>query len=207
MSEAALKGAVGQVLSAFPSPDSGSRVHAEVHHIALSTSNGGRKRCLDFALASLPESGPCTTVEVAVEAKWAGSSHCTTETIAEDFTRLALVKRKNPTSRCIFILAGTAVNVLKVLSKPPFTESDARNLGIHLSNSPKRLIFDPLKKHHRDIFQKSFRDWQTYTEVPRSIVTCAHGRYPEQSLRGTVRFQSVAWEITDVDSRNTAARW
>lgn len=206
MSEAALKGVVGQVLSAFPSIVQGSRVHAEVPHAALGTTKGGSKRCLDFALAFLPEFGPCADVEVAIEAKWAGSSHCTYLTIVEDLIRLALVKRLNPSARCIFLLAGTAANVKKVLAGRPFTEG-TRNRGIQLAGSPRRLTFDSLDKEHRAMFKKTFRNWLPYTSVPASIVTCCHGLYPLQTDQGTVRFQSIAWELTECGAKDLKGTW
>ena len=207
MSEAALKGAVGQVLSSVPSSVEGSRVHAELHHDALRAYSGGRKRSLDFALAVLPDSGPCTNVEVAVETKWAGSSHCHTEAIAEDIIRLALVKRANPNARCIFLVAGRSADLRTILSRPPFTSSQERNAGIHLSNSPRRLRFDALKATHRSMFQSSIRNWLPHSAIPASFVTCAHGIYPSQTTRGTVHFQSIAWEVTAVDEANLSGAW
>jgi hypothetical protein len=207
MSEAALKGAVGQVLSSVPSSVEGSRVHAELHHDALRAHAGGRKRSLDFALAVLPDSGPCTNVEIAVETKWAGSSHCHTKAIAEDFIRLALVKRANPNARCIFFVAGTFADLCTVLSSHPFTSSKGRNSGIHLSNSPRRFRFDALKATHRSMFQLSIRNWLPHSAIPASIVTCAHGTYPSQTTRGTVHFQSIAWEVTAVDATDLRGQW
>lgn len=207
MSEAALKGAVGQVLSSVPSLVEGSRVHAELHHGALRAHSGGRKRSLDFALALLPDSGPCTDVEIAVETKWAGSSHCHTEAIAEDFIRLALVKRANPNARCMFLLAGRSADIRTILSRPPFTSSKERNAGIHLSNSPRRFRFDALKAAHRSMFQKSIRNWLPHSSIPASVVTCAHGTYPSQDARGTVHFQSIAWEVTAVDAADLRGAW
>lgn len=206
MSEAALKAAVGNVLSAFPSAVSGSRVHAEVHHTALATAKGGRKRCLDFALACLPDNGPCNNVEVAVETKWAGSSHCTYKTIAEDFLRLALVKRANPGAKCIFVIAGTAANVTRVIAGRPFTVDNVRNSGVHLCNSPRRLRFDALKSEHQIMFRTAFRNWR-HSSIPASIVSCCHGAYPAQTQRGTVRFQSIAWELTDCEAANLTGHW
>lgn len=207
MSEAALKGAVGQVLSSVPSLVEGSRVHAELHHGALRAQSAGRKRSLDFALAVLPDSGPCTEVEIAVESKWAGSSHCDTKAIAEDFIRLALVKRANPDARCIFLLAGRSADLRTILSRPPFTSSKERNAGIRLSNSPTRFRFDALKAAHRAMFQTSIRNWQPYSSIPASFVTCAHGTYPSQDSRGTVHFQSIAWEVTAVDAVDLGGAW
>lgn len=207
MSEAALKGAVGQVLSSVPSLVQGSRVHAELHHGAFRAHSGGRKRSLDFALAVLPDSGPCTDVEIAVETKWAGSSHCHTKAIAEDFIRLTLVKRANPNARCIFLLAGRSADLLATLSRPPFTSSTKRNAGIHLSNSPRRFRFDILNGSHRSMFQESIRNWLPHSSIPASFVTCAHGTYPSQDARGTVHFQSIAWEVTAVDVADLSGAW
>lgn len=207
MSEAALKGAVGQVLSSLPSLVEGSRVHAELHHEALRAHSGGRKRSLDFALAVLPDSGPCTQVVIAVETKWAGSSHCNTKTIAEDFIRLALVKRANPNARCIFLLAGRSADIRTILSRRPFTSNQERNAGIHLSNSPRKLRFDVLNAEHRSMFQTPIRNWLPHSSIPASVVTCAHGTYPGQDARGTVHFQSIAWEVTEVDEADLRGTW
>ncbi len=207
MSEGALKGAVGHVLSAFPTTTAGARVHADLHPNALQTGLRGRKRCIDFAQALVDKSGKVLGLNIAIEAKWAGSSHCSSSNIGDDFIRLSLVKRKVPTARCFFLIAGTSANIATILGKSPFTDSAARNTGISIKESPRRLIFDPLKPYHRAGFQDAIKDWQKFSQVPRSIVTSAHGKYPEQNAKGTVRFQSIVWEITEVDVKNTAGNW
>ena len=138
MSESNLKAAVGQVLSAFPANGSGVRVQAELHHDALKTGKKGRKKSLDFALACLPDNGPCNNVEFAVETKWADSSHCKPNAIADDLIRLSLVKARNPQAVCILLLAGTAGSIQRKIKNYPFYEKDVRNNGIHVSSNERK---------------------------------------------------------------------
>ena len=140
LSESSLKAAVGQVLSSFPILVKGERVHADFPHELLNPSaQAGRKRELDFALVLAGKGLSKRNAQIAVEAKWAGSSHCTSSKIFQDFLRLSVIKRGEPATICIFVLAGSHREVLKLLSRMPFASSVNKNTEIGSSGNEKRL--------------------------------------------------------------------
>jgi hypothetical protein len=208
MNESALKGAIGQVLSAFPTVTPGARVHSDIHHTALTTGKAGAKRCVDFVVAKLPVKGWPSDVEIAIETKWAGSTHCSPSNIGHDFVRLAMIKRADPTAHCLFILAGTATNIEKTLSRAPFTKGVQKNAGIPSDKSQRKTGFDNFKSVHKTAFGEAINDWQALgKKVPRSITTNVAGAYPEQNANGTVRFQAIAWEVLAADPHNITTVW
>jgi hypothetical protein len=108
-----LSAAVGQILTATY----GDRVHAEFQHPILAPlmMHGGRRPSLDFAYC---ENYPKITL--AVETKWAGSSHTTVESIIWDLIRLELVAHHHG-AECIFILAGKHKDLMDFFATVKFT--------------------------------------------------------------------------------------
>lgn len=203
-SESTLKAAVGSVLSSFPIEVDGARAHAEVRHVAL-----GNLRRLDYALCLRNDNDIVKSVQVAVESKWAGSSYCTTENIAQDFMRLMLVKRANPSARCIFLLAGSAKNLASALALPPFTTGAQKNVGLRTSLTETRITFNRSKPTHVTAFTAAIQDWRQKGVIPASFVAKSYGLHPQQTEVGTVRFQAIAWEVTEVASTDlkNAGSW
>lgn len=122
--EAALKGVVGQVLSSFII-DKPSRAWSNFKHPVLAQhSKTGRKAEIDFVLAEL-NGNNMGKIRIAVEAKWADSTHCSQNNIIYDIFRLALLdkflKENQTPAECIFLLAGTKQTIKDMISKPPFT--------------------------------------------------------------------------------------
>jgi len=201
-SESSLKSAVGQVLSSFPIVAKGARVHADFAHMALNPiSKPGRKREVDFALVLTAAGLPKTNAQVLVEAKWANSSHCTAESIFNDFLRLAILKAADPGASCIFVLAGTHKSVAKILQDMPFQSGGIKNKGIGSVGSERRLKISKDHTSHITAFTNSIREFRDagFT-IPESFVTRSHGLHPIQSDSGTVDFQSIAWEIVSVSN-------
>lgn len=203
-SESTLKAAVGSVLSSFPIKVDGARAHAEVRHSAL-----GNLRRLDYALCLRNDNDIVKSVQVAVESKWAGSSYCTTENIAQDFMRLMLVKRANPSARCIFLLAGSATNLASALALPPFTTGAGKNVGLRTNQTETRITFNRSKPTHVTAFTAAIQDWRYKGVIPASFVAKSYGLHPQQTEVGTVRFQAIAWEVTEVASTDLkdASSW
>ncbi len=210
LSESSLKSAVGQVLSSFPIATKGARIYADFAHIALNPlKKGGRKREVDFALVLAGPGLPKTGAEVLVEAKWADSSHCTSESIFNDFVRLAILKSANPGAACIFVLAGTHGAVAKVLTEMPFRSGGIKNKGIGASGFERRLRMSRDHSSHVAWFANSIREFANagFT-IPESFVTRSHGLHPVQSSNGTVDFQAIAWEVVSVSpSTLNGSRW
>lgn len=199
-SEDSLKTAVGSVLSSFPIDVKGARVHANFPHAALNPiQKSGRKCEVDFALILAGVGVPKIGAHIAVETKWAGSTHCTPKKIFQDFIRLAAIKRSDPKAVCIFILAGNEKNVNAVLQKMPFKSNAKSNTGIRSSGRSCRLNLNPADACHRTNFSEAIRYCSAVgLVVPSSFVARAHGLHPRQTDGDTVDFQSIAWEIYDV---------
>ncbi|WP_348995594.1 hypothetical protein ABFG95_06155 [Achromobacter sp. HNDS-1] len=138
------------------------------------------------------------TVQVAVESKWADSAHCKSESISQDLIRLVLVKRQNPAARCIFLLAGSATKLTSVLDLPPFTKSSKKNIGLRANLTETRITFDRERPTHMAAFSEAIRDWREVSNIPASFVAKSYGLHPNQTDAGTVRFQAIAWEVTEV---------
>lgn len=105
-------GVVNEILCSNLDPTR-HRVHSGFAHPELQeASAGGRPREVDFAVEILGNAMPALCVEV----KWAGSSHCTQETVLRDLCRLQLIKNAKPRTDCIFVLAGHVVDVDRLFS-------------------------------------------------------------------------------------------
>lgn len=210
-SESSLKVAVGQVLSSFPIERKGERVHADFPHDLLNPkSKSGRKRELDFALVLAGDGVSKRNALIAVETKWAGSSHCKPKKIFQDFLRLAAIKRGDPKTVCIFILAGRHEEIGAVLKGMPFTSSGKKNnSGIGSSGKQKRMTPDSANIEHREYFSIPIRSLTDAGIIlPASFMCQSHGLHPLQTQLGTVDFQAIAWEIKSVsDECINAALW
>lgn len=203
-SESSLKAAVGQVLSSFPIQVKGERVHADFPHELLNPSTKlGRKRELDFALVLAGRGLPKRNAQIAIETKWAGSSHCTPSKIFHDFLRLVEIKRGDPATVCVFILAGTHRELCRLLGDMPFTSRGGRNSGIGFSGNEKRLKPIHTNISHQNYFSESIKHLAAagFT-IPESFVCQSHGLHPLQTDGGTVDFQAIAWEIKAVSDTN-----
>lgn len=199
-SENSLKASVGSVLSAFPISTKGARVYADFAHEALNpVARRGRKREVDFALTLAGPGRPKRNAQIVVETKWAGSTHCTCENIFQDLLRLAEIKRTESATVCILVLAGSHRELASSLLGMPFRSSGKRNTGISASGNKKRLTLDASSDEHRRCFDESIKELAAagFT-VPESFVCQAHGLHPRQTDGGTVDFQAIAWELTQV---------
>lgn len=209
-SESSLKAAVGQVLSSFPINQKGERVHADFPHALLNPSpKSGRKRELDFALVLSGDGLPKQNAQIAVETKWAGSSHCKPKKIFQDFLRLAEIKRGDPDTVCVFILAGRHEKIISILKGMPFTSPGNKNSGIGVSGSQKRMNPDHANFAHRACFSAPIKSLTAagFT-LPKSFMCQSYGLHPLQTDRTTVDFQAIAWEIKSVsDAYMNAALW
>lgn len=119
-----------------------------------------------------------------------------------------LVKRANPSARCIFLLAGSAKNLASALNLPPFTKDAGKNIGLRTSQTETRITFHRSKLTHITAFTKAIQDWRQKGTIPASFVAKSYGLHPQQT-GGTVRFQAIAWEVTEVASTDLkdASSW
>lgn len=204
-SENSLKAAVGLVLSSFSVQEKGVRVYADFPHDLLNPQGRklGANKKLDFALALAGDGVPKRNVKIAVETKWAGSSHCKPENIFEDFLRLVEIKRGDPETDCVFILAGFYKNVAETLDKMPFASKHDPNTGIGRRSSQKKLVLNHAEACHKKYFSKPVKSLASIGFViPEFFVCRAYGLYPCQTERGTIDFQAIAWEIVSISDKS-----
>lgn len=98
----------------------------------------GRKREVDFALIDTETSA----LTHCIEAKWAGSSHCSPLTILRDIARLAVVSATHPNALCMFVLAGGKTPVADLFLKTPLSPPDDRSRGLlHYPYDGGRSVF------------------------------------------------------------------
>lgn len=204
LSESSLKAAVGQVLSSFPIKEKGERVYADFPHALLNPrQKPGRSREVDFALVLAGDGVLKRNAQIAVETKWAGSSHCNPQKIFQDFLRLAEIKRGDPATICVFILAGHHSELSAILKDMPFRSAGENNSGIGRSGKLKRLKLDHRVKAHRECFSKPINLLHAAGfSIPDSFVSQSHGLHPVQTDHKTVDFQAIAWEVKSVSNKN-----
>lgn len=215
-SENSFKSAIGSVASSIHASHRGARVHADYQLAAIQKVpdserklSGGRKRSVDFALIYDDGREPPSEPEILIEAKWAGSSHCSTANIFADFIRLALMKRAHPDATCLFVLAGKKSDVREILSMPPFEATRRRSDGIEYGKGERKFVLDPASTVHAKHFSAPINAFHKVNlEVPAEFLVIGTSPYPNDSTTSSVKFQAIAWEICSVGRRNVvASRW
>lgn len=186
--ESYLSAAVGQILSSIY----GNRVHGEFDHpiLAPAMKGRGRRPALDFAYCD-----PYPRIKVAVETKWAGSTHTTPESIIWDLIRLELVAHHYGTE-CIFLLAGkrselTHLFGLSDFSGPLHTPGRTPILST-TTNSLTRLSLLPDKPYRIPLLKTVFERCQDIA-VPHSVVSRRSTPFP--LICPNNQYQVFAWEI------------
>ncbi|MGC2970420.1 hypothetical protein [Paraburkholderia aspalathi] len=133
-SEAYLSNCVGAILQSLHGGIS-AQVIGGYHHPRLASiqEGRGRRKEIDFVVAEyddgsdtkrarsklspMHKSQDASRIATAVEAKWAGSSHCTLNNVVWDLVRLAMVKEDNPNATAILLLAGEKKELEKFAGK------------------------------------------------------------------------------------------
>ncbi|MBM7766704.1 hypothetical protein [Glutamicibacter nicotianae] len=110
----------------------------------------GRKREVDFYIQA---HNPSLT-DVCIEAKWAGSSHCSWDRVLLDICRLALVNKHSPSTECLFVLSGPTKEVDAVL-KSLERNMPRRNMRGRSGSILQRPVES--EKTYKNIYR--LRDW------------------------------------------------
>jgi hypothetical protein len=189
-----LSSAVGQILSSTY----GERVHAEFEHPILAPlmMHGGRRPSLDFAYC---ENYP--QIALAVETKWAGSSHTTVESVVWDLIRLEMVAHHHGAD-CVFILAGKHRDLINFFETVKFS-GPSNTPGVTsilrtTSNSKVSLSLLPDKHYRISLFRRIFATLQQ-TPIPHRIITRRSDPFPSDCKNN--QFQAYAWEILSAPGR------
>lgn len=204
-SESSFKSAIGSVASSLHGDHKAARVHADYPLAALQRVpdaerkiGGGRKRSVDFALIYDDGRQPASNPQVLIEAKWAGSSHCSVTNLVADFIRLCLMKRAHPEATCLLVLAGHSKDVNKVLSRRPFV-GGTRDVIPSNGGANKSFKFLPRDAAHQSAFAGAVSAFhQANLRVPIRFSVSGSAPYPAVAAK----FQAVAWEVGSVDNRD-----
>ncbi|MGP9539147.1 hypothetical protein ACT3SP_14125 [Brachybacterium sp. AOP43-C2-M15] len=96
--------------------------------------NAGRKRELDFAVTTKVAGEHRSSINytdreiaIAIEAKWAASTHCNDENILSDLCRLSLIAAGERPVACLFVLAGPKSSVKNILRQGLLGPRGAKN--------------------------------------------------------------------------------
>lgn len=205
-SENSFKSAIGSVASSLQAQHRGARVHADyplnsIQRIPDSErkSGGGRKRSVDFALIYDDQRQPASEPEILIEAKWAGSSHCTVTNVMTDFIRLCLMKREHADATCLLVLAGLATDVDKVLSRRPFVGGTKDLVRCNSTGAIKKFKFLPKNADHQRHFSAAISGFhKANLDVPIAFSTSGSLPYPP----APARFKALAWEVHSVHVDN-----
>lgn len=193
-SERYLSTAVGQILGAT----FGDRVLAEFEHPVLGPEmegSGGRP-ALDFVYCN-----PYPEIKVAVETKWAGSSHTTPATIIWDLIRLEMVANLY-SATAIFLLAGQRADLTKLFRSPAFA-GPGKVPGVTpilstTHNSIAKLSLLP-DKHYRIPLLRAVYEKRQTTRIPHAVLTRRSRPFPENCRAN--EFQVFAWEVLPTHNR------
>jgi len=207
-SESSLKTAIGSVASSLRANHEAARVHADYPLTAIQRvhnpgqkSARGRKRSVDFALIFNGKDQPSFPPELLIEAKWAGSSHCSVTNIMADFIRLSLMKRAHPTATCLLVLGGHSKDVRNVLLRKPFEGGSRDRIHCDGTGTIRKFKILPNNAGHLSDFAKAIREFHAANlDVPVSFSTSSSGLYP----KSPATFQAIAWEVRGVEQGNVS---
>jgi hypothetical protein len=207
--EAALKGAVGQLLSSFVL-DHPARAWSSVLHPTLApfAKSQGAKPRFDFALAEL-DGSKMGRLRIAVETKWADSDHCTPENIAYDIFRLALISETVRSTygyecECVFLLAGSKATLKTLVCAAPFTGTPKLPLVQGTNVSIKGRHYDSKRSGAWSSFFEKAANRSAKTLVAQQGYVNATVSYspglPALDLSGggadgSVKFGALAWSV------------
>ncbi|MBF0402132.1 MAG: hypothetical protein HQL90_15375 [Magnetococcales bacterium] len=175
-------------------------VHGGYAHPLLQSKGGtrGRKQEIDFAVIHRRD----RTIYIAAEIKWAGSSHCSIESIFKDLLRLQIIANKDKDVICFFLLSGREDNINslfddKILSPGMRSMFVVPANNFNINRSPKNF---PLSNNpdHQDRINKLLRRTRNnfHVTLPTSIRTLLTDTRLSAFDNG--RFKSYSWVVQAV---------
>lgn len=183
-SESALKACVGQVLSTFSTTTAGALAHASYAHPALANPPGTQGTpAIDYAVFLDTKVGQ-PKVEIAVETKWAGSSHCSEANIVKDLIRLQRIKETDQDTVCIFLLAGSSKSLKSLFKKSIFSAGSGKPGCISLGNTSGLDL-----KRHAALLPANPGISATKIRLEGNDL------HPKHSYENQFDFQAIAWTI------------
>lgn len=202
-SEAYLSNCVGAILQSLHGGISAQVIGGYQHPRLASIQEGrGRRKEIDFVVAEYDDGSDTTRarsksspvhksqdasrIATAVEAKWAGSSHCTLDNVVWDLVRLAMVKEDNPNATAILLLAGEKQELEKFANKAnEVLKFEAGHFAVELLPKSRES-----KKRLAGVFKAP--KLQTLSFPKRLQIACVKATI--EGLRANM-FGVVAWRI------------
>ncbi|OAZ99912.1 hypothetical protein [Halomonas sp. G11] len=190
MGEAYLGHSISEILASF-FDQTACRARNNFAHPVLSSTKKGRKPEIDYVVEYLANK----QVMLAVEAKWAGSSHCTAENILWDLVRLKALK-DSVDHECgtYFLLAGKREDIDKPFNAKLFRQGTQSPL---IAGSQRKKSFSLSdNRDHQRLIDKQKKIWlEAYSElsIPEHFKTKLVD--DSRSAANNMRFVSRIWEI------------
>lgn len=191
LDESYLTHSVSDIICTFYDPNK-TVIRKSHRHTALApfAKLKGRKPEVDYVAVDLISN----EIVFAIEAKWAGSSHCTAENILWDLARLKLLKDQYPAAKCGLLIAGHKTAVDKVFSHDFFR--DRTQHPLHRSFN-KRKNFSLVKNiNHQPFIDKQVMEWQkAYPGLTIPPFFSTQLEESSISAHSSARFIARCWRI------------
>lgn len=188
-----LHGVMNELISAIIDPAlfklRGGHPHPALNSPDL-PKRAGRPREVDFYV----DHRDTNEARTCIEAKWAGSSHCTWDRILLDLYRLTLVKEYSPEAECLFVLAGSMQNVDKLLSSMPLVRQGGG------SSHMMRPLQIPKNKGAASSRCYEPRQWAIPDEIRKALPRVPlriRSKLAHHTDIKASRWKTVVWRIDD----------
>ncbi|SFP51190.1 hypothetical protein SAMN05216229_10359 [Geopseudomonas sagittaria] len=189
MDEAYLVQSVADILGAFFDQQT-FEIRKNYVHPYLDGGGKGRKPEIDYAVIHRQSN----TIQMAIEAKWAGSSHCTPENILWDLMRLKILRDSNPSCIGAFLIAGHKNKMDKCFGAPFFAPGTQHPLQ---HGNPRKKIFSLIaNRDHQPFITAQTNIWiHKYPSlvIAPSLTTVLED--PTKSANEINRFTAKTWIV------------
>lgn len=189
--EANLSQSVADIACSLYAPDR-FRIRKNFSHGKLvgPKAKRGRKPNLDYVVENVQDG----EVELALEVKWAGSSHCNVENLLQDLIRLKIIKNDYQSAHCGLLVAGHKDNIDKFFDSK-FFKYQKKQPFHRVSKKPFKFCFSKSRGLHPEV-EKAICTWEERRpeiKVPDCMkTTLIDSRY---SFCEYSRFRSYCWLI------------
>ena len=193
-----LHGVINEIISAIIDPGlfklHGGHPHPAINSLGASDmpKRAGRPREVDFYV----EHRDTDEARTCIEAKWAGSSHCTWERVLLDLYRLTFVKEHSPEAEFLFVLAGFTQNVDALLENMPRVwqgDASLRKRALQIPNNKGSAVarcYRPMPWANPDLVR---------TSLPRVPLAIRSKLAHHTDIKAS-KWKTVVWRIDGPES-------
>lgn len=191
MGEAYLTYSISEILVTFFDQSKFKILNNFAYPSFTSKSNKGRKPEIDYVVKNLES----RNIRLAIEAKWAGSSHCSPQNILWDLVRLKILKDSMP-SKCstYFLIAGTKNDMDNIFKHKFFKPGTNHPLNTGTQREKKfNLIKNPDHQKCIDKYKTAWTEKYIELPIPERITTRLID--DTKSAHKDFRFAARIWRI------------